>query len=219
MPTPYYQDSAVTIYHGDCRDILPRIDRADLLLTDPPYGLNRDHGMGGQGYDSSGKYPRNPRRYKGGWDSDRPTQESLALLLDRATDSIIWGANYFSDNLPRGSKWLVWNKEQFMPSYSDAELAFTTLPGASVKMFSYGANRHRAEEMRFHPTQKPVILMQWCIQFVPSARIILDPYAGSGSTGLAAKNLGKRAVLIDFDEEYCEIAAKRMAQEVLNFAA
>jgi site-specific DNA-methyltransferase (adenine-specific) len=217
--TPYYQDSAVTIYHGDCECILPCLPKSDLLLTDPPYGISQCGGMGGGGFDSTGRYPRKPRQYEGGWDKETPSREAITLLLASARHAIIWGGNYLCDRLPKGNKWFVWDKEQVMPTYSDAEMAFTTLPGDSIKMFRYGVNRHRADETRQHPTQKPVMLMQWCIQMAGAVETIVDPFAGSGSTGEAAKNLGKRCVLIEREERYCEIGAKRMAQEVLPLVA
>lgn len=212
----YYDAEGVTIYHGDCREIVPQLARFDLLLTDPPYGINQCKGMGGGGYDSTGKYPRKPRKYEGGWDDEAPSPETIAMLLASAKQSIIWGGNYFSGRLPKGNKWLVWDKEQVMPTYSDAEMAFTSLPGDSVKMFRYGVNKHRAEEEREHPTQKPLVLMQWCIQLAGDVATILDPFAGSGTTGQAAKNLGKRCVLIEREERFCEIAARRLSQSVLS---
>ena len=210
---PYYQDSAVTIYHGDCREIVPTLGWFDLLLTDPPYGIGRDRGMGGKG--KAGLCPRNPKRYGGGWDSDRPV-DALLLALGAAETCIVWGGNYYTDVLTQRAKWLVWDKEQTMPSYSDAELAWTTLDGVAVKMLRYSGNGLLAvEKDRCHPTQKPLALMNWCICLAGDVQTILDPFAGSGTTGRAAKDLGRKAVLIEREERYCEIAARRMAQEVL----
>jgi len=185
------------------------------LLTDPPYGINQCAGMGGGGFDSTGKYPRKPRVYEGGWDTEGPSAETITLMLSKSDQGIIWGGNYLSDRLPQGNQWLVWDKEQFMPTYSDAELAFTTFSGNSVKMFRYGQNRHRSKEEREHPTQKPVELMIWCMGFAPLAVTILDPFMGSGTTLRAAKDLGRKAIGIEIEEKYCEIAARRMEQEVL----
>lgn len=213
--TPFYQHGGITIFCGDNREILPGLGRFDLLLTDPPYGIKQCKGMGGGGFDSTGKYPRKPRKYAGGWDDKAPTVQEFSALLESARTAIIWGGNYFGSKLPAGNKWLVWDKEQVMPTYSDAELAFTTLPGDSVKKFSYGVNKHRAEEERQHPTQKPVPLMQWCIQLAGDVASIVDAFGGVGSTGIAAKNLGKTCTLIELEEEFCEIAARRLEQEVL----
>ena len=215
--TPYYQDSAVTLYHGDCREIVPQLGRFDLLLTDPPYGIKQDKGMGGGGFGLNGR--RVPRSYAGGWDSTRPDAELLSLVVAAADAHIIWGGNYFSDLLPVQSKWLVWDKEQTMPTYSDAELAWTTLSGVAVKMFRYcGSGLMAVEKERWHPTQKPLALIAWCLSKAPEAKTVLDPFAGSGTTGRACKDRGIKCTLIEREESYCEIAARRCQQEVLNFA-
>ncbi len=215
--TPYYQDTAATIYHGDCREIVPTLGRFDLLLTDPPYGIGLDKGMGGGGKRIAGQ----PRRYVGGWDGTRPV-EAVKQSIGTASACIVWGGNYYTDVLPLSPKWLVWDKEQTMPSYSDAELAWTTLSGVSVKMFRYCGNGLLAteKEPRQHPTQKPLSLMLWCIQLAgDNAQTILDPFGGSGTTARAAKDLGRKCVLIEKEERYAEIAARRMAQEVLPLFA
>jgi DNA modification methylase len=214
---PYYRDEAVVIFNADCKEIVPQMPKSCLLLTDPPYGIKQDRGMGGGGYDGFGEgVKRNPRAYEGGWDNGRPEPETLQACLAAADVCIVWGGNYFSDLLPQACKWLVWDKEQTMPSYSDAELAWTTLSGVSVKMLRYcGAGLMAKEKGRQHPTQKPLSLMTWCIGLAGDVQTILDPFAGSCTTGRAAKDLGRKAVLIEREERYCEIGAKRMAQEVL----
>lgn len=212
---PYYQDDWVTIYHCDCREILPGLPIHDLLLTDPPYGIGRDKGMGGGGGGLTGR--RSPRRYSGDWDSVRPSSEALAVALSSARVHIVWGGNYFAGTLPQASKWLVWDKEQTMPGYSDAELAWTTLPGVAVKMFRYSGNGLVAKDKdRWHPTQKPLSLILWCMGLA-NFQTVIDPFMGSGTTLRAAKDLNRKAIGIEIDERYCEIAAKRMGQEVFNF--
>jgi DNA modification methylase len=219
---PYYEHAGITIYHGDCREVLPKLEVADLLLTDPPYGIDRANGMGGQGYDGFGNgAKRVPRVYEGEWDKVRPDASTITLCRERGVAVIVWGGNYFSDALPQQNKWLVWDKCQTMPSFSDAELAWTNLGGTSVKMFRFNGSGLMAEEKeRFHPTQKPVALMKWCIQqlrFDDICLEVLDPFMGSGTTLRAAKDLGRRAIGIEIEEKYCEIAAKRLSQEVLYF--
>ena len=213
LEKPYYRDDYATIYHGDCLDILPSLPKVDLVLTDPPYGIGRDRGMGGKG--KAGLCPRNPKRYEGGWDSDRPV-DALLLALGAAVNCIVWGGNYYTDVLPQQPKWLVWDKEQTMPSYSDAELAWTTLAGVAVKMLRYSGNGLMAREKnRQHPTQKPLALMAWCIILAGDVQTILDPFVGSGTTLVAAKRLNRRAIGIELEERYCEIAARRLSQGVL----
>jgi len=214
MIRPYYKDDAVTIYNCDCREIINELGSFDLLLCDPPYGIGLANGMGGGGV--AGICPRNPKSYTGSWDKEKPNH--ISDYISMCAKSIIWGGNFFSDQVPQGDKWLVWDKEMTMPSYSDCELAWTNLDGCSLKMFRYCGNGLMAKEKeRFHPTQKPVALMQWCISLTPQVTTILDPFAGSGTTGRAAKNMNKTAVLIEREERYCEISAQRMQQEVLQF--
>ena len=205
---PYYCDGAVCILHGDCREIVPTLGRFDLLLTDPPYGIGKD----GQKRTTGGHGGRTAYDFLG-WDAERPAPWVLLMLLEHADKHIIWGGNYFADALPARGKWLVWDKGQRI-SQSDGELAYTSLDGAlriwtlnRVALMQDGAQ---------HPTQKPEELIRWCIQQADPATTILDPFAGSCTTGRAAKDLGRRCVCIEREERYAEIGARRMQQEVLN---
>lgn len=200
--TPYYQDSAVTIYHGDCREIVPKLGKFDLLLTDPPYGIAHVW-KGGVGHGWGKAQMESVVRNE--WDTEAP---DVAWLVDVAKTSIVWGGNHFS--LPLSRAWLVWNKPERGFSLSEAELAWTNR-NSVVRVFDC----NRSDFGRQHPTQKPLALMAWCIQLAGNAQTILDPFAGSGTTGRAAKDLGRKAVLIEREERYCEIAAKRMQQEIL----
>jgi site-specific DNA-methyltransferase (adenine-specific) len=197
--TPYFQDDAVTIYHGDCREIVPTLGRFDLLLSDPPYGIG---------------IAANPVRQKHAkmeWDSATPDSGVIALLLASADKAIVWGGNYF--NLPAHQCFLAWDKmqpEDF--SLAMLEQAWTNLKGPA-KMFRKSVTSYAKQ----HPTQKPVELMTWCISKAGDVQTILDPFAGSGTTGRAAKDLGRKATLIEREERYCEIAARRMGQGVLDF--
>lgn len=217
LPKPYYQDSAVTLYHGDSLAILPLLGQFDLLLTDPPYGI-----LNLQGEGSTTAVRKSPRQRGSGtlknrllnqsdveWDV-APTEEVLNLIRSKARIQIIWGGNYFP--LPPCRGVLVWDKEQPWENFSQVELAWTNLPRPAAIFRKSGTSGTPNKE---HPTQKPLSLMQWCIQKAGAAETILDPFAGSGTTGLAAKNLGRKVVLIEREEKYCEIAARRMAQEVL----
>jgi DNA modification methylase len=142
---------------------------------------------------------------------------NTANMLRGISDAqIIWGANHFSDILPRSSCWLVWDKDN-TGDYADCELAWTSFPRA-VRRFRWRWNGMLQQDMankeyREHPTQKPVPLMRWCLSFADG--VILDPYLGSGPSLRAAKDLGRRAIGIEIEERYCEIAARRLDQEVL----
>jgi len=202
---PYYEDDAVTIYHGDCREILPTLGPVDLVLTDPPYGIGTlmkgGRNTGHWGLLAAG----NP------WDMEQP---SLDVVLQICDSIIIWGGNYFP--LPPCRGLLAWRKLNAVPTQADFEIAWTTLD-MPAKMFAH--NSGGAMERHGHPTEKPVGLMRWCLEFAPEATTILDPFMGSGTTLRAAKDLGRKAIGIEIEERYCEIAAKRMSQSVLAFDA
>jgi site-specific DNA-methyltransferase (adenine-specific) len=132
---------------------------------------------------------------------------------------IIWGGNFF--RLSPASGWLVWDKDNGTNGYADCELAWTDLPMAVRRLrFRWMGMLQELPEERWHPTQKPLPVMRWCVGLLPAtAGTILDPYAGSGTTLRAAKDLGRKAIGIEIEERYCEIAAQRCAQDVLDLGS
>ena len=201
----------VDCYLGDCLEVLPTLGRFDAVVTDPPYGIGAANGAAIGGTDASGKYVRRPRQYSGGWDNERASPKTMAAILNVASVHVIWGGNFFSDVLPIGGRWLIWDKLNSMPSYSDGELAWTSIDGASVKKFTQCSSGLAAnKDGRVHPTQKPLNLMQWCLGFLPGAQTILDPFMGSGTTGVAAVKLGRRFTGIEIDPGYFDIACRRI---------
>lgn len=205
--TPYYQDDHVTIYHGDCREILPTLDKADLLLTDPPYGLgDKLSGGASHGWKLTTAQP---------WDME--VVEGVEDMVDLARVSIVWGGNYY--RLPPARCWLLWDKKQSDTwSTGQAEMAWTNLD-RPVRVFRMSQVEAYGAMDKQHPTQKPLKLMTWCIAMTQDDSIatVLDPFMGSGTTLRAAKDLGRKAIGVELDERYCEIAANRMGQEVLDF--
>ena len=208
--TPYHESDGVTLYHGDCREILPQLGRFDLLLTDPPYGIGYggSQSIGG----TAGRAKAGWKTWKTGWDEAPVDQELLDCAIRQAKISIVWGGNYFK--LPPSQCWFVWDKEQRNFTLADAEMAWTNMDKA-IRVFSYSRGLCVAEGPRQHPTQKPVALMRWCLARAEDPQTILDPFAGSGTTLLAAKLEGRKAVGIEISEEYCEIAANRLRQRLL----
>lgn len=214
--SPYYQDRHCTIYHGDSSEILPQLDVSDLVLTDPPYGIGEAAGKN----DSRGRLAAVKSYGYESWDNDRIVKELLFLVVGAGKNTILFGGNYYSDYLNQNVCWLVWDKLN-TGDFADCELAWTTLPGA-VKRISYlwnGMIKKKPED-RFHPTQKPLSVMEWCIHIADrklkaKQETIIDPFMGSGTTLRASKNLNRRAIGIEQSEKYCEVAAKRLSQEVL----
>lgn len=202
----------VTLYLGDCREILPTLGKVDAVVTDPPYGIGRDKGFGVGGHGKGGAPRQAVKRYEGGWDDERPAPATLDAILQSAPRAIIWGGQFFADVLPPRGKWLWWNKLQTMPSYGDGELAWTNIDGDACKQFTLSLNGIIARgETGLHPTQKPVDLLRWCIGFLPDARTILDPFMGSGTTGVAAVKLGRKFIGIEIDPKYFDIACRRIS--------
>jgi len=216
---PYYQDDYVTLYNGDCREIIPQLDtKFDLLLTDPPYGINTDTKMQKEKNTKYGAAKSARRDYGfSHWDNKPVEQKFIDFLVANTTSAIIWGGNYYV--LTPSSCWLIWDKLNGDTNFADCELAWTNLKKAVRKIEHLWNGMLRAgREERFHPTQKPLAVIKWCITQAPdNVKTILDPFAGSGTTGVAAKELNKKCVLIELEEKYCEIAARRLSQEVFNF--
>jgi DNA modification methylase len=214
---PYYEHAGITIWHGDCREIIPTLSRVDLVLTDPPYGIGADRNLRANKQHGSAAAPS--RDYgSGGWDSSAPDAETMRMVVGAGALAVVWGGNYFG--LPPSAGWLVWDKDNGRNGYADCELAWTNLPQA-IRRIRYrwmGMLQEHAgsdKEERYHPTQKPLPVMRWCLSHAPEAGTIIDPFAGSGTTLRAAMDLGRRAIGIEIEERYCEIAAKRLSQEVL----
>ena len=186
---------------GDCREVLPTLGRVDAVVTDPPYGINaaRDRKSQKWGWRD---YPAS------GWDKERPSPETLAQLVSAAPIQVIWGGNYFADLLPPSGKWLIWDKCQTDFSLADAELAWCSFDGA-VRRINYPRAR-AMQDGKEHPTQKPVEVMVWTLQQLPPAKLILDPFAGSGTTGVACAMLGLGFVGIEAEPHYFDVACRRV---------
>lgn len=201
--TECVQIGDATLYWGDCLEILPTLPKVDAVVTDPPYGIGW-------------KTPVSPNRPKSGWTvhgDDKPFDPAPWLQWP----CILWGANNFAGRLPASAGWLVWDKRHGMPAndQSDCELAFRR-DGGSIRVFRKtwnGGGSLLAENgpaRAIHPTQKPVSLMEWCLSFLPDAGTILDPYMGSGTTGVACANLGRKFIGIEIERKYFDIACKRI---------
>ena len=210
---PYYDDGQITIYHGDCREILPTLGPVDLVLTDPPYGIGEAAGKN----KSRSKLTIAQDFGDDAWDDAPIAQDLMACVLAAGSTQIIFGGNYY--DLPPTSCWLIWDKENGASDFADCEMAWTNM-GKAARLLRWRwagmlQGDMKAKEYRYHPTQKPVPVMRWCLEQAGSVMTILDPFMGSGTTLRAAKDLGRKAIGIEIEERYCEAAVKRLAQEVL----
>jgi site-specific DNA-methyltransferase (adenine-specific) len=187
-----------TLYNADCRDVLPLLSAVDAVLTDPPYGIgitrsNRlavSRGMGGKT-----------------WDDETPSVDFLAEIRQKSKQSIIWGGNYFG--LPPARCVLVWDKRNEGRDFADLEMAWTDID-AVARIF-----RMRPMNMdngKVHPTQKPIELMRWCLRQMDDPQTVLDPFMGSGSTGVAAIHQKRSFIGIERDPDYFDIACRRIRE-------
>jgi len=205
------------IINADCRDVLPRIpDKAiDLVLTDPPYGINYNGEREPQGKHIF-SHRSNTDKVIGDDESFDPT-----FLLNIGRARILWGANCYASRLPDSPKWLSWDKvtrNGLNLRIAEIEFAWTDCVGRSQVFRHLWSGGYRESESGdfLHPTQKPIRLMEWCATRagVPIG-LILDPFAGSCTTAVAAKNLGRRSICIEISLDYCKIGEQRLAQGVL----
>jgi DNA modification methylase len=209
---PYYSHMGITIYHGDCREVLPLLNSVAAIVSDPPYGMSWD-GKVTRGRNGTGS--KGPTRNYGiSIIGDKEPFDPTFLL--EYPEVLLWGFNHYPEKLQCGTA-LVWLKRYdtgFGSFLSDAEIAWLNRGhGVYVKR---DVSLQGESDVRLHPTQKPVGIMKWCLSFI-TGEISCDPFMGSGTTLEAAKNLGRKAIGIEIEEKYCEIAAKRLSQEVLEF--
>jgi site-specific DNA-methyltransferase (adenine-specific)/modification methylase len=204
-----------TLYLGDCRDILPTLGKVDAVVTDPPYGIGEAGGNAAKRQRKAGgnsKALADQRVYDAlDWDNEPISPEVIAMVRAAGNWQIIFGGNYY--DCPATSCWLVWDKENGANDFADCELAWTNLPKAvrRIKFMWNGMLRANGEERGDHPTQKPIGVMKWAIGHVPEPNdTILDPFMGSGTTGVAAVQMGRKFIGIEREPKYFDIACKRI---------
>lgn len=214
-----------TLYLGDCRDVLPHLSGIDAVVSDPPYGIpsiitNSDIGMRGRSACGTD------------WGEFKGLSEPFdpAPWLDYPL-TILWGANHFAHRLPHNGRWLVWDKRTGLSGatvpqrdQADCELAWVSTYGAArmIRFLWDGLCQDEKKGKRFHPTEKPEYVMDWTLSFAPDAKRVLDPYMGSGTTGVCCVRKGVEFVGVELDERYFETACRRVEaaqkQMALDFA-
>ena len=198
-----------TLYLGDCMDILPTLSKVDAVITDPPYGINENS----KKVASRGKLAA-PKDYGDfDWDKAPPSNELIDLIRTKGQHQAFFGGNYFT--LPPTSCWLVWDKLNGDNDFADCELAWTNWDKAVRRLqWRWNGMIRQGNEERYHPTQKPLEVMKWVITLCPKSETILDPFMGSGTTGVAAIQMGRKFIGIEREPKYFDIACKRIEQAV-----
>jgi site-specific DNA-methyltransferase (adenine-specific)/modification methylase len=204
-----------TLYLGDCMDILPTLDKVDAVITDPPYGIgesskkveSRQRKIGG-----NSKAMADQRDYGDfEWDKSPPSNELIELIRTKGNHQAFFGGNYFA--LPPTSCWLIWDKLNGDNDFADCELCWTNWHKAVRRLqWRWNGMIRQGNEERYHPTQKPLEVMKWVITLCPKSETILDPFMGSGTTGVAAIQMGRKFIGIEREQKYFDIACKRIEQ-------
>lgn len=207
-----------TLYCGDCMEILPTLGKVDAVVTDPPYGIGETNKKNMSRSPKANTRRNSKVEYNDygdfEWDSEPCSPEKIQLIRDASRHQIIFGGNYF--DLPPSSCWLVWDKQNGASDFADCELAWTNLPKAVRRIVWQWSGFMRKGEHGFkyrtHPTQKPIGVMKWCLTHIPDAQTILDPFMGSGTTGVACAKLGRKFIGIELEPKYFDIACKRIEE-------
>lgn len=200
-----------TLYLGDCLDVLPTLGKVDAVVTDPPYGIGEAAGKA----KTRGKLAAAIDYGNDDWDNEPISPEVIDMVRAAGNWQIIFGGNYY--DCPATSCWLVWDKENGANDFADCELAWTNLPKAvrRIRYMWHGMLRANGEVRGDHPTQKPIGVMKWAISHLPEPNeTILDPFMGSGTTGVAAIQLGRSFIGIEREPKYFDIACQRIEQAV-----
>ena len=207
---------AARLILGDCRDVLPTLPRVDAVVTDPPYGIGESAGKAKTRTSGLTSSTRNAQIYRkdygdDNWDDQPISDDLMALARAAGRWNIIFGGNYYA--LPATSCWLVWDKLNGDTDFADCELAWTNLQKAvrRINFLWNGCMRAHGEVRGDHPTQKPIGVMKWAIGHLPdTAQSIIDPFMGSGTTGVAAVQMGRKFIGIEREPKYFDIACKRI---------
>lgn len=196
-----------TLYLGDCLEILPTLQKVDAVVTDPPYGIGEAAGKN----KSRGKLAVSKDYGNEQWDNKPISPELMQMVISAGKWVIVFGGNYYP--MPASSCWLVWDKENGASDFADCELAWTNIPKA-VRRIRYmwnGMIRQNNEPRGDHPTQKPVGVMAWCLAQLPDGcNTILDPFMGSGTTGVACAKNARTFIGIEQNQTYFDIACQRI---------
>lgn len=195
-----------TLYLGDCNDVLPVLGGFEAVITDPPYGVGLERGAGRE---SRAKFKDKSK----GWDAAPPSPTLLQNLISRSKRAVFWGGNYF--DLPPSRKFLIWDKGPSLKgrNFAECELAWCSWDG-NARVFLCNPTAPNVAKHKEHPTQKPLAVMEWCVAEAGMPETILDPFMGSGSTGVAAIKHGLSFVGIERDPEYFEIACRRIREAI-----
>lgn len=196
---------SVVVYLGDCLEILPELEVFDAIVTDPPYNLQK---YNTRGFNKNWAYPAEELL---SWDN-AITKEHVELIFEKSKNQILWGGNYYLDFLPRTKQMLIWNKMMRGLHFNDCEIAWCSQFKEASRIYDFHVSKNTDKK---HPTAKPIELMRWCLSQLPPETVsICDPFLGSGTTGVAAINMGMSFVGIEKEEKYFDVSVKRLLSAI-----
>jgi len=188
----------------------------DIVITDPPYGINADKGVGG-----FGSSPKTAGKYEDDWDNQTPSKEIFDEILRVGKQVFIFGGNFFTDKLPVGTHWIVWDKigdMKFKNPFSDCELVWTNVDKKTIKKITCiqqgFVKDNECNNQRVHPTQKPIKVIREILKSC-DGNLVLDCFIGSGTTAVACRQLNKDFIGFEINPKYVEVCNKRLSQQTL----
>lgn len=202
-----------TLYLGDCLEVMATLEGVGAIISDPPYGIAFAHGGNDRSGIGKGRYAT---KFAGEAIAGDEGPFDPSPLLQLGVPTILWGGNHFADRLDPSACWLIWDKRAasgHTNDFADCEIAWTNLKGVARVFRHHWDGMMKASERgepRVHPTQKPIALMEWCIAQAGNPATILDPFMGSGTTGVAAQRLGLKFIGIEIDQRYFDTACSRI---------
>jgi site-specific DNA-methyltransferase (adenine-specific) len=211
-----FLNGQITLYNGDCFDVMQNLKdkEIDLVLTDPPYGINIDGGIGG------GVLAKKSSFIKKNWDKNSPEKKIFDKIFKISKNQIIFGANHFIEKINKNSScWIVWDKNNGENNFADCELAYTSF-NTAVRKFKWTwqgmlQENMKNKELKIHPTQKPVALMLWCLKnYSKENDLIFDGFLGSGTTAISCIRTKRRLIGCELDNEYFDKMCKRIEEEL-----
>lgn len=211
---PFYCDDYITIFNCDSlmAMVAVRPSQKDIIIiTDPPYGIGESNERNA----TRGKLAKTTDFGNYTWDKEPLPDIYIEMMKYISREQIIFGGNYYGEKLGNTKSYIIWDKDNGDNDFADCELAWTSFDKA-VRKIKHRWNgmlqqNMKEKEERLHPTQKPLPVMQWIIEnYTTPADIIVDPFMGSGTTLAAAKSLGRKAIGMEINKTYCEIAVKRL---------
>jgi DNA modification methylase len=202
--------STSELYFGDCADVIGRLGTVDAVITDPPYGIGNWSSGGGNSITQAQADEMNV------WDKSAPPEKVLREAISLGRVAVVWGGNYLMDVLGKCRAPMVWDKGLRGMHFADGEMAWTNFDWGTLRILNFPLASGDTKGRKVHPTQKPTRVMAWSLEQakIEKGMTVLDPFMGSGTTGVVCAMLGVNFIGIERDADYYKLACDRIAHEL-----